>query len=452
MMKAQTKFVCQNCGAEYSRWQGKCDACGEWNSLVETVIQETRNPQRKVSGATPQKLKEVSDLNLERISTGILEVNRVLGGLRDQEGIVPGALIILGGDPGIGKSTLVLQIASYLSQTKKKVLYVSGEESPNQLKIRAGRLRINEDNLWVVSETNLESILGLIEKEKFDLIIIDSIQTIYSETLTSIPGNISQLSFCANCLMDVAKKNHIAFVLVGHVTKEGAIAGPRVLEHLVDVVLYLEGERYGNFRVLRSVKNRFGSTNEVGIFEMEEFGLKEISNPSKVLLEERIEQTPGSIVFAGIEGTRPILLEIQALTSTSSFGYPKRTTSGFDLNRLNLLIAVLQKRVGLNLSNQDVYVNVVGGLLIKEPAADLAVALAIASAFKNKALIKDLVVFGEIGLSGEIRSVTNVPKRLKEAEKLGFKKVLTFPVEEKISDLNLIKTRTLKTAIDLGLK
>ncbi len=452
MSKITTKFVCQACGQEFRRWQGKCDQCGEWNSLVETVVQtRAQSSKLRTQRITTQKLSEVSDLNFKRTQTGILEFDRVLGG-----GIVPGSLILIGGDPGIGKSTLGLQVAAQLVTKDKqtKVLYISGEESINQIKIRASRLKTDSSNLLVVSETNIEGIIDLATKEKPNFLIVDSIQTMYSEELMGMPGNVGQVSFCANRLMELAKKESIATFIIGHVTKEGSVAGPRVLEHLVDVVLYLEGERYGGFRILRGVKNRFGSTNEVGIFEMTEIGLIEISNPSASLLEERIKDASGSVVLATMEGTRPLLVEVQALTSTTSFGYPKRAASGVDLNRLNLLIAVLQKRLGYALQNQDSYVNIVGGLKIREPAVDLAIIVALTSAYKNKKVYQDLIVFGEVGLSGEIRKVSNVERRLKEAEKLGFKRSLTakrsaFSKSE--TKIKVLEARTIKEAIEMVL-
>lgn len=380
----------------------------------------------------PLSLKEIRSDNFERIKTGLGEVDRVLGG-----GIVPGSLILLGGDPGIGKSTIVLQVTSSLSSRGKKTLYVSGEESPNQIKIRSDRLNANEENIYVLGETEVGSIIETAKHFKPDLLIVDSIQTVYASELSSAPGNVSQISYITNRLLEFAKKNHVATVIIGHVTKEGAIAGPRMLEHLVDVVLYLEGDRYGHFRVLRGVKNRFGSTNESGIFEMAEKGLAEVKNPSLALISEK-SQSSGSVIFPAMEGTRPILVEVQALASTTPFGYPARKSSGFDNNRLQLLTTVLQKRAGVNLSNQDIYVNIIGGLTLKEPALDLAVCLAILSAFKNKAVPSDFVSFGEVGLSGEIRSVGNSEKRLAEAEKLGFKNVIMGGAK------NLIKNDKLK--------
>ena len=413
MAKTSVQFVCQQCGATQSKWSGKCDQCGEWNSLVESALTIQRGSSR-ANAAIPQKISDVETKKLPRIDSGFGEVNQVLGG-----GIVPGSITLLSGDPGIGKSTLVLQIASQIAK-KEPVLYVSGEESANQIKLRAERLKVEAESLDILTETNTDVVAATIENSDYKLVIIDSVQTMAVEALTGSPGTVGQITASSQMLQSVAKRKHIAMIIIGHVTKEGNIAGPKVLEHLVDVVLYLEGDRYGAFKALRGIKNRFGSTSEVGIFEMKDVGLTPVSNPSEALLAER-QEAPGSVVLATVEGTRPILVEVQALVSKSSFGYPKRTASGFDINRLNLLVAVLQKRAGLNLSDQDIYVNIIGGLKIAEPAADLAIILAIASAFKDKPVSQELVSFGEVGLSGEIRSVSNVDGRLKEAKKLGFR-------------------------------
>ena len=417
MAKSSSVFMCSNCGAPYARWQGKCNECDSWNTLEE---QKEIISGKRGSGTVrePLLLKSLNRDNFLRIKTGSEETDRVLGG-----GIVPGSLILIGGDPGIGKSTLVLQTASNLSKSGKKILYVSGEESPSQIKIRSDRLKANEENIYVLGETEINDILKTTFDFKPDILIIDSIQTVYASELSSAPGNVSQISYITGKILEFCKKTNIACIIIGHVTKEGAIAGPRVLEHLVDVVLYLEGDRYGHFRVLRGVKNRFGSTNESGIFEMVELGLVEVKNPSLALLSER-SFSAGSIVFPAMEGTRPMLVEIQALTSITPFGYPARKTSGFDANRLQLLSTVLTKRSAINLSNQDVYVNIIGGLNLKEPALDLPIILSIASSFKSTMVDKNTVALGEIGLSGEIRSVNNIDKRLKEAEKLGFKKAI----------------------------
>lgn len=416
MPKTISQFVCQSCAASYARWSGKCDQCGQWNSLVENEIRQSRGGS-VASPGKPEKLSEVSVQKVPRGDSGIEEVNRVLGG-----GIVPGSVILLSGDPGIGKSTLVLQLAAQVAQ-KGPVLYVSGEESISQIKLRADRLGISEGELDLLSETVAERVVATINQGQYGLVIIDSVQTMSTESLTGSPGTVGQITASAQMLQQVAKQKHAAMIIIGHVTKEGNIAGPKILEHLVDVVLYLEGDRYGSFKALRGIKNRFGSTSEVGIFEMRDKGLVTVANPSQALLAER-QEAPGSVVLATVEGTRPILVEVQALVAKTPFGYPKRTASGFDLNRLNLLVAVLQKRAGLNLSDQDIYVNIIGGLKITEPAADLAIILAIASAYRNLPVAHNLIAFGEVGLSGEIRSVGNVAGRLTEARKLGFKFVV----------------------------
>jgi len=445
-------FICQQCGASFPRWQGRCSECGEWNSLVETVI-STKNQKSKIKTqkglSQLEPLSEISHQALERIKTNINEFDRIMG-----EGIVPGSVTLIAGEPGIGKSTLVLQLAGNLNKSLK-VLYVSGEESSKQVKIRAQRLKIIGENLLLSAETNIDLLNEVIKSEKPDIVIIDSIQTLYSEEIMSSPGSIAQVQNCALRLIAIAKANHLPFIIVGHVTKEGAIAGPKVLEHMVDVVLYLEGERYHDLRILRSVKNRFGGTGELGVFEMKEHGLCEVKNPSEFFLKERVEAS-GSVVTASLEGARPFLVEIQGLTSKTSFGYPKRTASGIDFNRLNLLVAVLQKRIGLNLFDQDIYINVVGGFKIAEPALDLPICLSITSSFLNKVVKKDLVCFGEVGLSGELRQVTNVGKRIKEVEKMGFKEVLmpAQGLEDKsiLTGIKVLKAKTLKEAIQISLR
>ncbi len=446
MGKLKTSYICQNCGAVYPRWMGRCESCRNWNTLIEEIIEAKK-------GAVKAKATKVTDLadkgnddNLQRLLSGISEVDQVLGG-----GIVPGSLILIGGDPGIGKSTLVLELSSKIKDT----LYISGEESESQVRMRAERLKIKE-GVALLSENNIETIIATIEAEKPKLVVIDSIQTVYSSDIEGAPGNVSQLSLCASKLMNLAKENHIAVIIIGHVTKQGNIAGPRVLEHLVDVVLYIEGDRFGSFRILRGVKNRFGSTNEVGIFEMTKEGLKPVKNPSQLMIGERAKNSPGSVIFPAMEGTRSLLCEIQALTSSTAFGYPKRTSSGFDLNRLSLLTAVLQKRCGLNLSTQDIYLNIAGGIKINEPAADLAVCLAIASVYKNREFKEDTVLFGEIGLAGEVRSVNNVDKRLMEAQKLGFKKAIIPKSRVKAEGskaigINIVQVASIKEAINKAL-
>lgn len=440
MPKAVTQFVCQTCGATQPRWVGKCPECGAWNSLVETAP-AVRSQRSNAHGLTPEKLKDVDVARYPRIDSGIADLNQVLGG-----GLVVGSVVLLSGDPGIGKSTLVLQLAANVS-AGKPVLYVSGEESTNQIKLRAERLGLAKVELDVLAETNTDAIAATIAAGKYGLVIIDSIQTMATEGLTGSAGSVGQITASAQLLQNAAKTHDAAMVIIGHVTKEGSIAGPKILEHLVDVVLYLEGDRYGNFKALRGIKNRFGSTNEVGIFEMTEAGLVDVANPSAALLAER-QSGPGSVVVATLEGSRPLLVEVQALVSTTVFGYPKRTAAGFDLNRLNLLAAVLNKRAGLNLSNQDIYVNIVGGLKVAEPAIDLAIILSIASAFKNKSLKSGSVVFGEVGLSGEVRSVSNTAKRLAEARKLGF----TTAIGPRSDNKDIVAVDTIGRAIQAALE
>ena len=424
MPKPQQLFDCTNCGAQFQKWAGRCLECGKWGTISEEgqIVQTNakQTEQKKYTTAKTVSLAHITPEMTARVLTQNGELDRVLGG-----GVVPGSYILLGGEPGIGKSTLTLQIAASIENT----LYISGEESVEQIKLRADRIKTPDtkglESLLLANETNVEIIVATIQELKPPLAIIDSIQTIYSNEVQGEAGNISQLKACAVKLLEVAKSTGTAIVLIGHVTKDGAVAGPRTLEHLVDTVLYLEGDRYHDLRILRAVKNRFGSTDEIGMFQMEVTGLREVNNPSEKLLRERGENMPGSVVTCLLEGTRPLLVEIQALVNKTVFGYPVRKASGFDLNRLHVLIAVLQKRAGLNLSQYDVHVNVVGGVEASEPAADLAVALAIASAFKDKALGNDLAVFGEIGLGGEIRSVKFLEKRIKECENLGMKRVLT---------------------------
>jgi DNA repair protein RadA/Sms len=413
LAKVTTRYTCQNCGASYLRWTGRCEQCGEWNSLVEEVATAPMGKSKASVAFAPTKLSAVETKRLPRIKTSFAEVDQVLGG-----GVVPGSVVLLSGDPGIGKSTLVLQVAAALAKDKP-VLYVSGEESAAQIRLRADRLGVSASDLDLLAETNTDGIAATIEHGKYELVIIDSIQTMATEALTGAPGTVGQITASAQILQNVAKRAHAATLIIGHVTKEGNIAGPKILEHLVDVVLYLEGDRQGAFKALRGIKNRFGSTSEVGIFEMGERGLEPVANPSAALLAER-QPGPGSTVFAAIEGTRPLLIEMQALVSPTPFGYPKRTAVGFDLNRLNLLVAVLTKRAGLNLSSSDIYVNVVGGLRVTEPAADLALILSIASAFKDTQAPPDLVAFGEVGLSGEVRSVSQTTRRVAEAKRLGY--------------------------------
>src|SRR5918992_2353872 len=421
MARPRTSFVCQQYGASSPAYLGRCPNCGSWNSMVETI--EERRPgavgARPRAAARAQPLDALGAAETERIGVPIEELNRVLGG-----GLVGGSLVLIGGDPGIGKSTLVLQAAASLTGAVGTVLYVSAEESAQQLKLRADRLGVGGGDLWVLSETNLAEVLAAADAQSPGLLIVDSIQAVYVEEIPSAAGSVSQVRECTSRLMQWGKSRDIPIFIIGHVTKEGAIAGPRVLEHMVDAVLYLEGERHGHFRVLRAVKNRFGSTDEVGVFEMAESGLREVRNPSEAFLEERNDTATGSSVAVTVEGTRPILVEVQALTTPSAFGLPRRSANGLDAGRLQLLVAVLQKRVGLGLGGQDVYANVVGGMRIGEPAADLAIALAIASSFRDRPIDSRLVAIGEIGLSGELRSVSQIERRLGEARRLGFDKAV----------------------------
>ena len=420
MAKARSNFVCQNCGASYPKWTGKCENCGEWNTLVEQIV-ETKGASAVARSHSrgkilkPQSMRSIAaEDSVKRLPTGIADLDAVLGG-----GILPAGVMLLAGQPGIGKSTLLMQVAAYVAE-QSSVLYVSGEESASQVKLRATRLGATSgDDLQFVASTSADDIAATIRSGQYKLVIIDSIQTLSLEEIASAPGTVSQITNSSNVIIRAAKASGAAVILVGHVTKEGSIAGPKVLEHLVDVVLQFEGDRYGGFKVVRAVKNRYGSTSEAAIFEMNDKGLRVVENPSAALLAER-QNADGSVVLATLEGNRPILVEIQALVNSTNFGYPKRTASGFDLNRLNLLIAVLEKRTKLNLSDKDIYVNVVGGLKLADRAADLAVAMAIASAAAGRKLDDGLVVFGEVGLGGEIRSAQGADKRLNEAKKLGF--------------------------------
>ena len=419
MAKSKTVFVCNECGYESAKWLGKCPACNEWNTFFEEkIVKDSAKgiSSEKIKNVTPKKLNDVIGRDEIRTKTGIQELDRVLGG-----GLVKGSLILVGGEPGIGKSTLILQLCDKM-QGEGSVLYISGEESAEQIKLRADRLQIKNENIMFLGETDIDIIEESILKLNPKLVIIDSIQTMYSEEITSGPGTVSQVREITARLMKICKNNLITTIIIGHVTKEGNIAGPRVLEHMVDTVLYLEGERYFSYRILRGVKNRFGSTNEIGMFEMQSEGMVEISNPSSVLISERDDNPSGSVIVASMEGTRPLLIELQALTTPTVFGFPRRTANGIDYNRLTLLMAVLEKRASLNLSNQDVYLNVVSGMKITEPAVDLGIIACVASSYKNISIPKDIAFIGEVGLTGEIRTVNLIDKRLKEVEKLGFKK------------------------------
>ena len=407
----KTVFFCQNCGHEESKWLGQCPMCKEWNTFVEETA---------VTGVTKgttvaaRSVREAKVVPLTQVTADDRELDRVLGGW-----IVPGSLVLVGGDPGIGKSTLLLQVCQRMAQMKK-ILYISGEESQTQIRLRANRMGQFTSNLLLFCETNLEIIRGVIEKERPELVIIDSIQTMYSENVASAPGSVSQVRESTNVFMQLAKGLIIPIFIVGHVTKEGTVAGPRVLEHMVDTVLYFEGDRHASYRILRAVKNRFGSTNEIGVFEMRQEGLMEVENPSEYMLSGRPEKASGSVVACSIEGTRPILIEIQALVSRSNFGMPRRTAAGTDYNRVNLLMAVLEKRLGLSLSNCDAYVNIAGGIRMNEPAIDLGIVLALVSSYRNRPIDEKTIVFGEVGLSGEVRAVNMPEQRVNEAKKLGF--------------------------------
>lgn len=428
MVKTKSNFVCQNCGASYPKWTGRCDNCGEWNTLVEQAAQTTgKSAVARSEGSLlkPQTMQSIpTDDSSSRLSTGIKDLDDVLGG-----GILLGGVVLLAGQPGIGKSTLLLQTTAHIAKSQP-VLYVSGEESASQVKLRAVRLGANvSEQLSFAASTSADDIATTIRSGKYKLVVVDSVQTLTLGEITSAPGSVSQITNSSNVIIQAAKASGAAVVLVGHVTKEGSIAGPKVLEHLVDVVLQFEGDRYGGFKVVRAIKNRYGATSEAAIFEMNEQGLAVVDNPSAALLAER-QNADGSVVLATLEGTRPLLVEIQALVNPTNFGYPKRTASGFDLNRLNLLIAVLERRTKLNLSDKDIYINVVGGLKLADPAADLAVCMAIASASAGRKLDEELVVFGEVGLGGEIRSARGAQRRIDEAKKLGFTKAIA-PADSK---------------------
>ena len=421
--RPSTVFFCNECGYESSKWMGQCPACKAWNTFVEEpVVKSAQSSGKGISHKNtpePVSIGDVSLDSLERIQTGMSELDRVLGG-----GMVPGSLVLVGGDPGIGKSTLLLQVANNLSSGGHEVLYISGEESAKQIKMRAMRLDASNDSLKLLCETNLTLIENVISKSKPEAVIIDSIQTMFSEEVSSAPGSVSQVREATGTLLTIAKSMGITIFIVGHVTKEGQVAGPRVLEHMVDTVLYFEGDRYASYRLIRAVKNRFGSTNEIGVFEMQSKGLVEVANPSEYMLSGRPKDSAGSCVVCAMEGTRPMLIEVQALVCKTGFGIPRRQATGTDLNRVNLLMAVLEKRMGLKTSECDAYINVAGGMKMNEPAIDLGIALAIVSGFTGTVISEDMVVFGEVGLSGEVRSVTLADARVAEASKLGFSKIM----------------------------
>ncbi len=453
MAKTRVQYVCQACGETALKWRGQCRACGEWNTLVETLVEPGKGQPSARSWmplSQPQPLPEIQADHFQRLAVASGELARVLGG-----GVVPGSVVLVGGDPGIGKSTLLLQVSAQLAGESSPVLYVSGEESVQQIKMRADRLGLQQPDLYVVSEVSLAQIVAHIEQLQPRLAVVDSIQAVSSEELESSAGSVSQVKACATSLLRLAKTQGVPIFLVGHVTKAGAIAGPRVLEHIVDAVLYLEGDRFHAYRLLRSVKNRFGSTHEVGVFEMSEQGMIEVANPSEAFLAERLPDAAGSAIAVTMEGTRPLLVEIQALASTTSFGLPRRTANGVDFNRLLLLVAVLSKRVGLRLFDQDVFVNVVGGLRINEPAADLALALALASSLQNVPLPNDLAAVGEVGLSGEVRAVSHLSRRLNEAAKLGFSRCIVPATHRKLGEMPVgmeaIPARSLADALAVAL-
>ena len=453
MKKGGTLFFCQSCGYESAKWSGQCPACREWNTFAE----EPAAPKQKGAPAgrrrtgerkSPVSLEHIESKNQERISTGMAELDQVLGG-----GIVPGSLVLVGGDPGIGKSTLLLQVCRNLAERLSGVLYISGEESLQQIKLRASRIGTFQDSLRLLCETNLADIEAVVLQEGPQVVIIDSIQTMYQEEISSAPGSVSQVRESTGIFLQIAKGLDISIFIVGHVTKEGTVAGPRVLEHMVDTVLYFEGDRHASYRILRGVKNRFGSTNEIGVFEMREEGLREVKNPSEYMLDGKPEDASGSVVACSMEGTRPILVEIQSLVCNSSFGIPRRQAIGTDLNRVNLLMAVLEKRIGLPLSACDAYVNLAGGMKITEPAIDLGIVMAIVSSFKNRVVDDKMILFGEVGLSGEVRAVSMAGQRLQEAKKLGFTSCMMPAVCRKglnsIDGIKIIGVNSVQDAIAL---
>lgn len=457
MAKIKTKYVCQSCGYENPKWLGKCPECMKWNTFVEEIEDKSSKSNHREtfvidkSSQKPVNINSITIKHEERFSSGINELNRVLGG-----GIVRGSLVLVGGDPGIGKSTLLLQVSESVAQSGKKVLYISGEESESQIKMRAERLNAKSENLFIMAENNLNIIEHNLEGFDPDLIILDSIQTIFTPDIASAPGTVSQIKEGTSRFMRISKKMGISTFVVGHVTKEGALAGPKIMEHMVDTVLYFEGERYNTYRLIRAVKNRFGSTNELGVFEMSEKGLQELENPSKALISEKPENASGSVIVSTVEGTRPMLLELQALVSPTSFGIPRRTATGIDFNRVNLLLAVLEKRAGMQIQNQDVYLNIVGGIKINEPSMDLGVILAVASGFRNIPISGEVAVTGEVGLTGEIRGVSYIEKRISECRKLGFKKIIipksNYEAVKDVKGIEIWPVENVRQAINMVLR
>ncbi len=451
MAKSKIVYYCQSCGAESAKWMGQCPSCKEWNTFVEEAL-PLKYIANSASGQSHRvkvtKIKEIEATREERITTKIAELDRVLGG-----GVVPGSMILVGGDPGIGKSTLLLQVCRNLAEDNRKILYISGEESLQQIKIRAERIGKFGDSLSLLCETNLDIIDQIVRKDLPQIVVIDSIQTMYNENIASAPGSVSQVRESTGSLMMMAKGLGIAIFVIGHVTKEGVVAGPRVLEHMVDTVLYFEGDRHAAYRILRGVKNRFGSTNEIGVFEMYSGGLREVDNPSEFMLGGRPEGASGSVVTCSIEGSRPILIEVQALVCHSNFGMPRRTAAGTDFNRVNLLMAVLEKRAGLKMGNCDAYVNIAGGIKMNEPAIDLGIVLALVSSYKNRAIDEHTICFGEVGLSGEVRAVHMAEQRVLEAKKLGFTSCVLPEASRaalhEINGIRLTGVRSIKDAIDL---
>ena len=451
-LKSKSVFVCQQCGKESPKWLGHCPDCGTWNSFVETAVSPYRAfySRPALKGNKPQELSTVERSTLSRLSVGFSEINRVLGG-----GLVPGSVVLIAGEPGIGKSTLLLQASAMIAKDKRPTCYISGEESVNQVKLRAERLNIDGEGLFFLSEADMAIIMEHLEQISPKLVVIDSIQTMYLEDISGMPGSVSQVRECTSRIMRWAKESNVPVLLAGHVTKDGSIAGPGTLEHIVDVVLYFEGEPFSSYRMLRGIKNRFGSTNEVGLFEMGNSGLMEVDNPSQALLSRHTDATVGSVVVSTLEGSRPLLVELQALTTATSFTLPRRIANGVDFNRLLLIIAVLTKRAGLRLFNQDVIVNVTGGLRLNEPAVDLGIALAIASSFSDRVPISGSIVLGEVGLNGELRTVPQVERRIAEAARLGFKTCLLPKPSQKPmlnhADIQLLEANSLGQALRLGL-